>query len=538
VRDLRHDWLLRAPCLLVALAFLAVAGVCCTQRGTDMTKVADRTKATGSAQRSEAAGKLRILCLHGYNGSAEVLRAQMLGLTRDLQPLAELVFVDAPSISTGDHGWWHAVDTHDGGVTARGWETTRAALVSVFDRQGPFDGVFGFSQGAALAGLLVGLRSPDRRPTPEQPLSFDFVVLAGGFVSRDPTHAALYQARASYDLPSLHILGRADGIVPPSRSRELAAQFEDPIIAEHDGGHILAADASVRQALRSFLQEMLRRRSGRRPGRTPRSPLEVGLWPGRARPSMRVFFPMDTQSESRPALIVFRGGGYSTSFGSGAGTAEWMASHGMVGIEVEYRTRSTGDSYPAGYDDAARAVRLVRKNAPDWGVDARRVGVIGYSAGGHLASLLSTQPSLRTAPDDDLSASVSARPDLVVLAYPLVSFIDGYFPGAFLDSAESFFGRGGLDESLRRQFSNELHVTRDHPPVFVWTTEDDAIVPYTHAKLFAEACRRAGVPVMFTLFPHGPHGLGLALDDPSEVGTWTNQLLAWLRAQWPDAIPR
>jgi acetyl esterase/lipase len=247
---------------------------------------------------------------------------------------------------------------------------------------------------------------------------------------------------------------------------------------------------------------------------------------------MRVFFPQDALPGPRPALIVLRGGGYSTSAGSGAGTAEWIASHAMVGVEVDYRTRATGDSYPASYDDAARAVRLVRQNSADWGIDPKRVGVIGYSAGGHLASLLSTQPSLHAAPGDDLATSVSARPDLVVLAYPLISFVDGYVSGAFLASAESFFGRRNLDEPLRRQFSNELHVTRDHPPVFVWTTEDDAIVPYTHATRFAEACRKAGVPVNFTLFPHGPHGLGLALGDRSEVGTWTTLLLAWLETQW------
>jgi acetyl esterase/lipase len=481
----------------------------------------------------QAVGKLRILCLHGYSGNAEVLCAQMLGLTRELQPLVELVYVDAPSLSVGDHGWWHAVgDTGDGAVDYRGWEATRAALLSVFDEQGPFDGVFGFSQGAALVGLLAGLRSPGRTLTPQRPLTFDFAIMVGGFVSRDAAHAALYGARASYDVPSLHILGRADGIVPPESSRELAARFENPVIVEHDGGHVIAGDESTRKAVRAFLEEMIRRRTARRAGGPRPSPLEVPLWEGRTRPAMRVFFPQDARPEPRPAMVVFRGGGYSTSAGSGAGTAEWIAANGMVGVEVDYRTRATRDSIPACYDDAARAVRLVRWNSSDWGIDAERVGVIGYSAGGHLASLLSSQPSLHVAPDDDLAASVSARPDLVVLAYPLISFVDGYVPGAFLSSAESFFGRRDLDESLRRQFSNELHITGEHPPVFLWTTADDAIVPYTHAKLFAEACRRAGVSVTYKLFPHGPHGLGLALDDPSEVRTWTELLLAWLDTKW------
>jgi acetyl esterase/lipase len=158
---------------------------------------------------------------------------------------------------------------------------------------------------------------------------------------------------------------------------------------------------------------------------------------------------------------------------------------------------------------------------------------MGFSAGGHLASLLSTQPSLHLAPDDELAGRVSARPDLVVLAYPLISFVDGYRDGAYLASAESFFGHRDLDEGLRRQFSNELHVDGTHPPVFVWTTEDDGIVPFTHAQRFADACRGAGVPVMFKLFPHGPHGLGLALEARSEVATWTDLLLAWLDERWP-----
>jgi acetyl esterase/lipase len=204
----------------------------------------------------------------------------------------------------------------------------------------------------------------------------------------------------------------------------------------------------------------------------------------------------------------------------------------MVGVEVGYRTRASLDAYPAGYDDAARAVRLVRQGAAQWGVDPQRVGVVGYSAGGHLASLLWRQPSLHVSADDDLASHVSARPDVVVLAYPVISFVDGYAPGALYGSAENFFGHGDPDEPLRRRFSSELHVTREHPPVFVWTTEDDEIVPYTHAELFVEACRKAGVPVTYKLYPHGPHGLGLALDESSDVRTWSDLMLAWLDARW------
>jgi len=114
----------------------------------------------------------------------------------------------------------------------------------------------------------------------------------------------------------------------------------------------------------------------------------------------------------------------------------------------------------------------------------------------------------------------------------VISFVDRYDPGAFVGSVDNFFGQNDPNETLRRQFSNELHVEPGHPPVFIWTTADDALVPFTHSKLFAEACERAGVPVEFTLFSHGPHGMGLALDAPNEARGWTTQLLAWLHQQW------
>ena len=504
--------------------------------------------------RPDAARPLRILCLHGYRGNADVLRSQMRSLASGLEPLVELVYVDAPSLSAGDYGWWHAVrDAHDDDrgdpgvehrrMRYRGWERSRDALIALFAKEGPFDGVLGFSQGAALTALLVGLRAPDGIPTAARPLAFDFAMMVGGFVSNDPDHASLYASRASYALPSLHILGLSDGIVPASDSRALAARFENPVVLEHPGGHVIASDPSIRNQVKRFLAEMARRRTARQSmeqgrnsqGTTPAAlrVLDVPLWPGKSLPAMRVVFPSSPRSSPTPAIVVFRGGGYVTNAGSGGGSAEWAASHGMVGVEVAYRTQGTGDAYPAPYDDAARAVRLVRERASEWGIDRNRVAVMGYSAGGHLASLLSTRPSLRIAPEDDLAPRISARPDLLVLAYPVISFVDHYAPGAFAGTAESFLGRADLSEATRRQFSNELHVDHTHPPVFLWTTEDDSIVPYTHSVLFAEACARSNVPVAFTLFPHGPHGMGLASGITTDVATWTDRLLAWLDVQWP-----
>jgi acetyl esterase/lipase len=382
---------------------------------------------------------------------------------------------------------------------------------------------------AGLTGLLTGLRAPDGKATEERPLVFDFAVIVGGYPSIDPDHAVRYAAQDSFAVPSLHIIGRTDSVVPPAKSFDLAAKFSHPVIVEHSGGHVVASTPTVRTAYREFLNDMLNSRPA-----PPTAPLEVSLWPDRGRPAMTVVFPERKSRRPVPAVVVFQGGAYATSAGSGAGSAEWIAQQGMVGVRVAYRTQGTLDAFPANYADASRAIRLVRARAAEWNIDPDRVGVLGYSAGGHLASLVSTQPDLPPDEQDDLADLVSARPDLVILGYPLISFVERYSAGAFANSADNFFGRPRAPESLRRDFSNELHVDRTHPPVFVWTTRDDPLVPYTHAQLFAEACQKAQVPVRFELFPHGRHGLGLALDQTSEVRGWTGQLRTWLREQWGD----
>ena len=218
---------------------------------------------------------MRILCLHGYQGSAQVLRQKLAPLAAGVGSQAELVFIDAPSRAVGDYGWWHARadgepafgDPGADGPRRRyeGWQRTRAALIATFERLGPFDGVLGFSQGAALAGLLVGLRATGQRsPDPERPLRFDFAIMIGGFVSNDPELARLYQRRESYALPSLHVFGRADGIVPVAQSRALAAHFVTPVCVEHAGGHVIASEPAVQGAFRGFLETTNRHMKGKR----------------------------------------------------------------------------------------------------------------------------------------------------------------------------------------------------------------------------------------------------------------------------------
>jgi fermentation-respiration switch protein FrsA (DUF1100 family) len=192
---------------------------------------------------------LRILCLHGYHGSADILRGQMSALVDRLPPLVEFVCIDAPSLARRDFGWWHAVNGH-----YHGWPATRNWAISLFGAQ-RFDGVFGFSQGAALAALLVGMRAPAGAADPRQALAFDFAMMVGGFVSNDPTHAQLYDPEG-FDLPSLHVFGRSDGIVPSSLSQTLASRFKNPRVVEHAGGHVIASDPQTSRQVGAFLEAM------------------------------------------------------------------------------------------------------------------------------------------------------------------------------------------------------------------------------------------------------------------------------------------
>jgi hypothetical protein len=206
--------------------------------------------------------------LHGYHGSAQALRGQLAPLAVGLETFVELVFLDAPSLALGDYGWWHARSAGtpsawgDAGVdgTGRrydGWPRTRAAILAAWARLGPFDGIFGFSQGAALTGLLVGLRAPDGATTVEHPLSFDFAIMVGGFAANDPALGKLYERRDSYALPSLHLLGRSDGVVPARESLALASKFDNALVVEHAGGHVIASEPGVRSALATFLGQRL-----------------------------------------------------------------------------------------------------------------------------------------------------------------------------------------------------------------------------------------------------------------------------------------
>ena len=228
----------------------------------------------------------------------------------------------------------------------------------------------------------------------------------------------------------------------------------------------------------------------------------------------------------RAAVVVLPGGSYRTlaSDHEGRQVAEWLNTLGISAFVLQYRV---GPRYrhPAPLDDARRAVRLVRARARELGVDAARVGLVGFSAGGHLASTVGTRFDDGDPQAADAVERASSRPDILILAYPVISFSA---PFAHRGSVASLLG-DRPDPRLLEELSSELHVGPRTPPPFLFHTPDDASVPVENSLAFYRALHAAGVPAELHVFPNGPHGVGLAPQDPV-LGQWPKLCAAWLDA--------
>jgi len=257
------------------------------------------------------------------------------------------------------------------------------------------------------------------------------------------------------------------------------------------------------------------------------------LWPAGApgalgdgpadRPKLTVY-RADPERASGAAVVVCPGGGYGrlASDHEGRQVAEWLNSLGVSAFVLQYRL---GPRYrhPVPLQDAQRAIRLVRSRAAEWGLDPTRVGILGFSAGGHLASTASTHFDDGRRDASDPVERQGSRPDFAVLGYPVVSLVD---PPAHLGSRRNLLGEPA-DPALVELLSNERQVTPRTPPTFLFHTADDSVVPVANALLYFEALTRAGVPGELHVFPHGRHGVGLAPDDPV-LSAWPRLCAAWL----------
>jgi acetyl esterase/lipase len=259
----------------------------------------------------------------------------------------------------------------------------------------------------------------------------------------------------------------------------------------------------------------------------------VRLWEGEAPgavgtddrdiPTLSVFRPEEDKANGA-AVVVCPGGGYGgLAEHEGKPVAEWLNSIGVTGLVLKYRL---GPRYhhPAMMNDVNRAVRLVRARAEEWKLDPKRIGVLGFSAGGHLTSTAVTHFDGGDESAKDPVERVSCRPDFGILIYPVIT-LEG--PYVHVGSRRNLLGADASPD-LVEFMSSEKQVTDKTPPCFLVHTATDTGVPFQNSLLFAEALRAHGVPVELHVFDHGPHGFGLGKND-EVLKTWPKLCETWMR---------
>ena len=245
-------------------------------------------------------------------------------------------------------------------------------------------------------------------------------------------------------------------------------------------------------------------------------------------PTLTAFLP-EAGKANGAAMVICPGGGYGgLAPHEGKGYALWFNEHGITAFVLKYRLGSAGYRHPVMLQDAARAVRTVRARADEWKLDPKRIGIIGSSAGGHLASTLLTHFDAGKSDAADPVERVSSRPDLGILCYPVISLGEFTHQG----SKNNLLGKDPSPE-LVRELSNELQVTKDTPPTFIWHTAEDKAVPVENALLFAGALRKAGVPFDLHIYERGNHGMGLGSQPygSGERHPWTRDCEFWLKGR-------
>ena len=243
-------------------------------------------------------------------------------------------------------------------------------------------------------------------------------------------------------------------------------------------------------------------------------------------PTITVFLPR-TMRAATPAVVVCPGGGYQNlaSNHEGRQVANYLNSLGIAAFVLKYRL---GPRYhhPIELGDAQRAIRTLRSHAAEWRLDASRIGIMGFSAGGHLAMTASTWFDAGNAQAPDAVDRVSSRPDFAVLGYPVISMTAEW---THKGSARNLLG-DHPDPDLARRLSGENAVTKDTPPTFIFQTDEDTTVPAENSVYYYLALRKAHVPAELHVFEKGQHGVGLANDIPS-LAPWSTLLATWLRVQ-------
>lgn len=246
-------------------------------------------------------------------------------------------------------------------------------------------------------------------------------------------------------------------------------------------------------------------------------------------PSIEVYLP-SVRLRNGQAVVICPGGGYQfLSYDwEGIDFAKWLNSKGIVGIVLKYRLPNSGsvkESHKAPLQDLQRAMRLVRANSEKWNVEKDKVGVMGFSAGGHLAATLTTRFNEDYLEKEDDIDTLTARPDFAVLVYPVISMKNEI---THAGSRRNLLGEDPAGELVAR-FSNELQVNEDTPPVFLVHTADDGAVPVENSLLFYKALIDKNILVEMHLYPKGGHGFAMAKGG-GYLETWTDRLADWLNS--------
>ena len=225
-----------------------------------------------------------------------------------------------------------------------------------------------------------------------------------------------------------------------------------------------------------------------------------------------------------PLLVICPGGGYGglAMDHEGHQIAKWANGLGMSALICDYRHRNKGYGHPCPLEDAQRAIRLARHSAADWKIDAKRVGIIGFSAGGHLASTVLTHFD-HPSPVDDAIGREDARPDFGILCYPVIGFDKPY---THRGSQVNLLGEKAAPE-LIASLSNETQVTSKTPPTFLFHTEEDTAVPPENSLTFYASLVAKKVPSEIHVFPKGRHGIGLGKGVPG-AEQWPGLCKVWL----------
>ncbi len=252
------------------------------------------------------------------------------------------------------------------------------------------------------------------------------------------------------------------------------------------------------------------------PGKAPGETGQVGpeQWSGKkvtnvTHPTLQVFRP-EKDKDTGVAIVVCPGGGYKSLMMDyeGEDVARWLNTIGVTGIVLKYRVPAPEGmpKYAPALQDAQRSIGLVRSKAKEWGIDAGRVGILGFSAGGHLACAASTNFDKRSYDPIDSADKESCRPDFAVVVYP-----------------------GGVLEKGTDQLSPEIHVTGQTPPAFIVQAHDDR-VNSENSVYYYLALKKAGVPAELHIYSAGGHGFGMKQTD-KPVATWADRLAEWMRSR-------